>query len=65
MQHQGSGAGRVLVVGGGVAGFAMMRALDQQGIPALLVDRLKGPPDFGLGLNLPGNAVRTSRTSQP
>jgi 2-polyprenyl-6-methoxyphenol hydroxylase-like FAD-dependent oxidoreductase len=62
MQHQGSGAGRVLVVGGGVAGFAMMRALDQQGIPALLVDRLKGPPDFGLGLNLPGNAVRALRS---
>jgi 2-polyprenyl-6-methoxyphenol hydroxylase-like FAD-dependent oxidoreductase len=61
MQHQGSAPGSVLVVGGGIAGFAMMRALDQQGIPALLVDRLKGPPDFGLGLNLPGNAVRALR----
>ena len=58
MQHQGSTARRVLVVGGGIAGFAMMRALDQRGIPAVLVDRLSGPPDVGLGLNLPGNAVR-------
>jgi flavin-dependent dehydrogenase len=51
----------VLVVGGGIAGFAMMRALDQQGISAGLVDRLNGPPDAGLGLNLPGNAVRALR----
>jgi len=49
---------RVLVVGGGIAGFAMMRALDQRGVAAVLVDRLSTPPDAGLGLNLPGNAVR-------
>jgi 2-polyprenyl-6-methoxyphenol hydroxylase-like FAD-dependent oxidoreductase len=61
MQHQGSTSRRVLVVGGGIAGFAMMRALDQRGIPAVLVDRLNGPPDVGLGLNLPGNAVRALR----
>ena len=61
MQHQGSASRRVLVVGGGIAGFAMMRALDQQGISVALVDRLNGPPDAGLGLNLPGNAVRALR----
>jgi 2-polyprenyl-6-methoxyphenol hydroxylase-like FAD-dependent oxidoreductase len=61
MQHEGSTSRRVLVVGGGIAGFAMMRALDQRGIPAVLVDRLNGPPDVGLGLNLPGNAVRALR----
>ena len=56
MHHQGSPSRRVLGVGGGIAGFAMMRALGQRGIPAMLVDRLNGPPDAGLGLNLPGNA---------
>lgn len=61
MQHQGSAPRSVLVVGGGIAGFAMMRALDQQGISAALVDRLNGPSDAGLGLNLPGNAVRALR----
>ena len=61
MQDQGSTSRRVLVVGGGIAGFAMMRALGQRGIPAVLVDRLNGPPDVGLGLNLPGNAVRALR----
>jgi 2-polyprenyl-6-methoxyphenol hydroxylase-like FAD-dependent oxidoreductase len=61
MHHQGSTARRVLVVGGGIAGFAMIRALDQRGIPAVLVDRLNRPPDVGLGLNLPGNAVRALR----
>jgi 2-polyprenyl-6-methoxyphenol hydroxylase-like FAD-dependent oxidoreductase len=49
---------RILVVGGGIAGFAMIRALAQRGIAATVVDRLSGPPDAGLGLNLPGNAVR-------
>ena len=56
MQHHGSASRRVLVVGGGIAGFAMLRALDQRGIAAVLVERLNGPPEAGLGLNLPGNA---------
>lgn len=58
MQNHRRASRHVLVVGGGIAGFAMMRALDQRGIAASLVDRLNGPPDAGLGLNLPGNAVR-------
>jgi 2-polyprenyl-6-methoxyphenol hydroxylase-like FAD-dependent oxidoreductase len=61
MQNDGKVRRRVLVVGGGIAGFAMMRALDQRGITAVLVDRLDGPPGAGLGLNLPGNAVRALR----
>ena len=48
---------RVLIVGGGIAGFALARALHTRGIPYLVLDRLTGPPDAGLGLNLPGNAI--------
>jgi 2-polyprenyl-6-methoxyphenol hydroxylase-like FAD-dependent oxidoreductase len=61
VQHHGGASRRVLVVGGGIAGFAMLRALDQRGIAAELVERLNGPPDAGLGLNLPGNAIRALR----
>ena len=53
---------RVLVVGGGIAGLSAIRALAQRGIFAQLVDRASGPPDAGLGLNLPGNAVTALRT---
>jgi 2-polyprenyl-6-methoxyphenol hydroxylase-like FAD-dependent oxidoreductase len=52
------GADRVIVAGAGIAGLAMARALHRHGIPVLVLDRLPGPPDAGLGLNLPGNAVR-------
>lgn len=48
---------RVLIVGGGIAGFALAQALHARGIGFLLLDRLSGPPDAGLGVNLPGNAV--------
>ena len=49
---------RLLVVGGGIAGFGLARALLQRGVPCTVVDRLPAPPESGLGLNLPGNAVR-------
>ncbi len=52
---------RVLVVGGGIAGFAMARACAQRGIPVRVVDRAAGPPDAPLGLNMPGNAIRALR----
>jgi 2-polyprenyl-6-methoxyphenol hydroxylase-like FAD-dependent oxidoreductase len=52
---------RLLVVGGGIAGFAMLRACTQRGLRAQLVEAASGPPDVGLGLNLPGNAVRAFR----
>jgi cation diffusion facilitator CzcD-associated flavoprotein CzcO len=35
MQSYGKVQRRVLVVGGGIAGFAMLRALDQRGIAAV------------------------------
>ena len=49
---------RVLVVGGGIAGFALLRACSAAGVDAQLVDRRPAPPHEGLGLNLPGNGVR-------
>ena len=48
---------RVLVVGGGIAGFGLLRALSLRGVSCTLVERLPAPPGSGLGLNLPGNAV--------
>jgi 2-polyprenyl-6-methoxyphenol hydroxylase-like FAD-dependent oxidoreductase len=50
--------GRLLVVGGGIAGFGLLRALSLHGVSCTLVERLPAPPGSGLGLNLPGNAVR-------
>jgi 2-polyprenyl-6-methoxyphenol hydroxylase-like FAD-dependent oxidoreductase len=50
--------GRLLVVGGGIAGFGLARALSLRGMSCTLVERLPAPPESGLGLNLPGNAVR-------
>lgn len=50
---------RVLVVGGGVAGLATARALRSAGLDdVVVVERRSGPAGPGLGLNLPGNAVR-------
>jgi 2-polyprenyl-6-methoxyphenol hydroxylase-like FAD-dependent oxidoreductase len=49
---------RLLVAGGGIAGFGLARALSLQGTSCTLVERLPAPPGSGLGLNLPGNAMR-------
>ena len=49
---------RLLVVGGGIAGFGLLRALSLKGVPCTLVERLAAPPGSGMGLNLPANAVR-------
>jgi 2-polyprenyl-6-methoxyphenol hydroxylase-like FAD-dependent oxidoreductase len=51
-------SGDVLVVGAGVAGLALARALGSRGVACDLVERLDGTPTPGLGLNLPGNALR-------
>jgi 2-polyprenyl-6-methoxyphenol hydroxylase-like FAD-dependent oxidoreductase len=50
--------GRLLVVGGGIAGFGLLRALSLRGVSCTLVERLSAPSAPGLGLNLPGNALR-------
>jgi 2-polyprenyl-6-methoxyphenol hydroxylase-like FAD-dependent oxidoreductase len=50
--------GRVLVAGGGIAGLAMARALYRYDTPAVVVERLAGPSDGGLAINLPGNAIQ-------
>jgi 2-polyprenyl-6-methoxyphenol hydroxylase-like FAD-dependent oxidoreductase len=50
--------GRVLVAGGGIAGLAVARALHQRAIPAVVLERLTGPSDGGLAINLPGNAIQ-------
>lgn len=49
---------RVLIVGAGIAGLALARALHQQGITAEVVERAAEWQPIGAGLYLPGNAVR-------
>lgn len=49
---------KILIVGGGIAGLAMARALEQEGIVADLIERKADEPQGGTGLYLPGNAAR-------
>ena len=49
---------RVLIVGGGIAGLALARALLQRGITAEVVERATEWQPSGAGLYLPANAVR-------
>jgi 2-polyprenyl-6-methoxyphenol hydroxylase-like FAD-dependent oxidoreductase len=49
---------RVLIVGGGIAGLALARALQERGIAGEIVERKYEWPSSGAGLYLPGNAVR-------
>ena len=49
---------RVLIVGAGIAGLALARALRRCGVAADVVERLTEWPSGGAGLYLPGNAVR-------
>ena len=49
---------RILIVGAGIAGLALARALAQRGLAADLVERQSGEPEGGTGLYLPGNAAR-------
>lgn len=48
----------ILVVGGGIAGHAMCRALALHGLECTLVEQRDAHPGSGMGLNLPGNAMR-------
>jgi 2-polyprenyl-6-methoxyphenol hydroxylase-like FAD-dependent oxidoreductase len=47
----------VLVVGGGIAGLALARALRRVHVPVILAERSPGAVGGGLAINLPGNAV--------
>ena len=49
---------RVLIVGGGIAGLALARALQERGVTVEIVERKPEWPSSGAGLYLPGNAVR-------
>ncbi len=49
---------RVVIAGAGIAGLALALALRRREIGVLVLDRFDAPPDGGLALNLPGNAIR-------
>ena len=49
---------RVLIVGTGIAGLALARALHKQGVTPEVVERVAEWKAIGAGLYLPGNAVR-------
>lgn len=49
---------RVLIIGGGIAGLALARALSPRGVDATVVERSAEWPTAGTGVYLPGNATR-------
>ncbi|WP_339485551.1 FAD-dependent monooxygenase [Pseudomonas sp. EL_65y_Pfl2_R95] len=48
----------ILIVGGGIAGFAMARALELRGFAPDLVERREQGFSAGMGLYMPGNVAR-------
>ena len=52
---------RILIVGAGIAGLALGRALLQRGCFADIIERNTGWSDAGTGMYLPGNALRALR----
>lgn len=52
------GALRILIVGGGIAGLGLCRALQQQGVVPDIIERVASWPSSGTGLYIPGNGVR-------
>nr|WP_314539276.1 NAD(P)/FAD-dependent oxidoreductase [uncultured Massilia sp.] len=46
-----------IVVGGGLAGLAMSRALQRHGARHVVLERRDAVPDDGFAINLPGNAI--------
>jgi 2-polyprenyl-6-methoxyphenol hydroxylase-like FAD-dependent oxidoreductase len=55
-------ASRVLIVGGGIAGLALGRALRERGFAPEIIERAASWPATGTGLYLPGNGVRALKT---
>jgi 2-polyprenyl-6-methoxyphenol hydroxylase-like FAD-dependent oxidoreductase len=53
---------RILIVGGGIAGLSLARALGNAGLTADVVERDSEPRTTGAGFYLPGNAVRALRS---
>ncbi len=49
---------RILIVGAGIAGLALGRALRQRGFAAEIIERVAAWPTGGTGLYVPGNGVR-------
>jgi len=49
---------RILIVGGGIAGLGLCRALLQQGVVPDIIERVSSWPSGGTGLYIPGNGVR-------
>jgi 2-polyprenyl-6-methoxyphenol hydroxylase-like FAD-dependent oxidoreductase len=47
----------ILIAGGGIAGLAAWRALEQHGVRSTVIERRMQAVDGGLAINLPGNAI--------
>lgn len=56
---------RILIVGGGIAGLALSRALREQGVVPEVIERATSWPTRGTGLYLPGNGACSSRLYVP
>ena len=52
---------RILIIGGGIAGLGMARALHQVGLSSDLVERARAWPVEGAGIYLPGNGMAALR----
>ena len=53
---------RILIVGGGIAGLGLCRALLQQGVVPDIIERVPSWPPGGTGMYIPGNGVRALET---